>query len=122
VVPPDASCTIPTPAGDPGRVNIGLVSPRCEGGICADESATCVVPLDSSAPAGWNEIGGRIHLPPAACRKARGVLVSTSCPTKTASIPTCGPWSEILAPAGTFNATLPDAGAAAGTCPDAAAD
>src|SRR5262249_7870274 len=119
VVTPDESCTIPTPEGDRSRLNIGLVSARCQGGICDDGSDTCVVPLDTATPAGWNVIGSRIHLPPAACRKAHGVLLSTACPTKTASLPTCGPWSEIRTPAGTFNATLPDAGASSPNCPDA---
>jgi hypothetical protein len=117
VVTPDAACTIPMPAGDAVRVNVGLVSARCQGGICDDASATCVVPLDTATPAGWIEKDGRIRLPPAACRKARAVLVTTSCPTKTASVPTCGPWSEVLTPAGTFNASFPDA--AVGACADA---
>jgi hypothetical protein len=121
VVTPDGGCTIPMPSGDRARVNVGLVSSKCQGGVCADGSATCVVPLDASTPAGWTEISGRIHLPPAACRKASGILVSTSCATKTASTPTCGPWSEILTPAGTFNATPPDSGPT-GTCSDAGAD
>jgi hypothetical protein len=119
VVTPDAGCTIPMPSGDATRVNVGLVSPRCDGGICDDSSATCVVPLDTATPAGWTEIGGRIHLPPAACRKTKNFLVSTSCATKAASIPTCGPWSEIRGTAGTFNASFPDAGPP-GPCVDAA--
>ncbi len=117
VVQPDANCTIAKPAGDPTRTNIALVSARCQGGICDDGSDTCLVPLDNATAAGWTEVGGRLHLPPAACRKASGVVVSTTCPTKTASSPTCGPWSEIKSPAGTFNAPLPDGAVAAdGAC------
>jgi hypothetical protein len=119
---PDPSCTIPMPSGERSKVNVGLVSARCEGGVCPYEGDRCVVPLDTASPGGWTEIGGRIHLPPAACRKTSGVLVSTSCATKTAGVPTCGPWSEILTPAGTFTTGVPAVDAGAGACADAGVD
>lgn len=104
-----AACTLPPPSGGKG-VNVAI---RTEGdGICGVNG--CLVPLDGNSDAGWKESGGAIHLPLALCKRlgdgtAAAVAVSTACATKTASLPTCGPWSSAggsHAPAGNAPLTL----------------
>jgi hypothetical protein len=95
------SCSFERPAGD---LNVAIVTPRqtateADGaGICADD--VCFVPVDSHPTYGWDEQGGRIVLPQAACtkireRRALSIAYTTSCPTKLLAIPTCGPWSSV---------------------------
>ncbi len=126
-VAPDNDCTFPKPAGD---VNVALVPQKGQGGICAGDS--CIVPLDKGAPFGWTEASGRVVLPQAVCvalkdflpgpvgadgkhteLRLRAILVSTRCPAKPASLPTCGPWSTVTTkPGGDASIPLPpsDAG------------
>ncbi len=71
-------------------------------GICGP--AGCFVPLEAKSEFGW-QVGsnGTLRLPKAVCDRisgptptASGVSVSVTsatCPLKTNSIPTCGPWS-----------------------------
>jgi hypothetical protein len=84
-------------------------------GICSAEA--CYVPLDQDATEGWSESGDKILLPPAVCNRLTspsspnlsilGVAVTTSCATKTPSVPTCGPWSSVGGSTATFEAGTP---------------
>jgi hypothetical protein len=92
----DQGCTLkaPNPAVN---VNVGLRVPT--GGICDDGGINCFVPLDQGTE-GWQLDNNVIKLPTAACDRlndgrVRSIVVSTTCPTKTAKTPTCGPWSSI---------------------------
>ncbi len=74
--------------------NIAVVRPPDSDGICG--SNACLLPLERdpfTGPivTGWREVGERAVLPPIICERSLPVLVTTSCPTKSA--PTCGPWS-----------------------------
>jgi hypothetical protein len=97
VMEPDADCTVPTVAGGMG-MNVGL---RVNGdGICDQSGTTCFVGLDGNSDEGWKQQKDRVALPPAVCKKMHegtvaGVVVSTSCPTKTVATPPCGPWSSV---------------------------
>jgi len=91
------TCTVPIPA-DTSNVNIALQV--ANGGICDTTGETCFVPLDGDSVEGWTVADGVAALPPAVCDKLRtglvqAVVVSTSCPTKTASTPPCGAWSSV---------------------------
>ncbi len=106
---PDNQCTVDMPSGGAG-VNVGLRV--ANDGICDTTGTTCFVPLDGDNAEGWTEQAGRIALPPAVCTKLQagliaGVVVSTTCPSKTNADPPCGPWSSVTPPA--------DAGAGAGS-------
>jgi hypothetical protein len=85
------ACTAKLPAG---TVNFAV---RSEGdGVCGPGG--CFVPLDHSADEGWIEQGTIAKLPSVICKRildgtAKGVAVTTTCGTKTTSLPTCGPWS-----------------------------
>ena len=117
VAVPDDQCTLPLPlTGGATNVNVGLRV--ANDGICDTTGTTCFVPLDGSSAEGWTTQNSRIALPPAVCSDLReglisGVVVSTSCATKLASTPPCGPWSSVTpAPsadidAGDANAPLP---------------
>jgi hypothetical protein len=113
---PDDQCTVAMPAGAGANVNVGLRV--ANDGICDTTGTTCFVPLDGDSDEGWTAQNGRIALPPPVCTKLRtglvvGVVVSTSCPTKTDADPPCGPWSSVslamdAAPASVApDATLP---------------
>ena len=110
VEPVDADCTIARPAGvDALNVALRVASD----GICDSTGNTCFVPLDGNSPEGWRVNGDRLALPRAACDKLKrgtisGVYLSTSCSTKTESIPPCGPWSSVQ---GKMAAPTVDAGA-----------
>ena len=110
-VDPD-DCTMATPDDAPlHRVNVGLVRPVGTDGICGPEA--CLVPLSANAEGGWREVEGRIQLAPAVCdRLSEGevtaVAVTTACPSKTASVPTCGPWSTVSSTPGSFDAPAPE--------------
>ncbi|MGO9833053.1 MAG: hypothetical protein ACLP1X_02425 [Polyangiaceae bacterium] len=132
---PDDQCTVPTPTGGAG-VNVGLRV--ADDGICDTTGTTCFVPLDGDSAEGWMPENGRIALPTAVCTKLRtglvaGVVVSTTCPTKTDSEPPCGAWSSVApaddASAGPADASVPptvpslvasavpDGGTASACCP-----
>jgi hypothetical protein len=112
---PDDQCTADMPA-DTANVNVGL---RVAGdGICDTTGATCFVPLDGASVEGWTEQNGRIALPPAVCTKLRtgliaGVVVSTSCPTKTDAVPPCGSWSSVAPAVDAGFVSMSDAAAVA---------
>lgn len=94
---PDDQCTIAPPADSGSGINVALRV--ANDGICDTTGTTCFVPLDEGDE-GWSSQNGRIALPPAVCTKLRNglvtnVVVSTSCETKLASIPPCGPWSSV---------------------------
>lgn len=82
-----------------GNINIALLTQG--GGICSE--LDCYAPLDAESAEGFQlEQDGRIALPPAVCAKTiegelRGVAAVRAgegkCQQKTASLPTCGPWS-----------------------------
>lgn len=88
-----SDCSIAAQSG----VNLAL---DVEGdGICGP--AGCFVTLDANSPEGWQtREDGRIALPRAVCTKMQsGEIVSVvsapitaTCPQKTLSLPTCGPW------------------------------
>ena len=132
---PDDQCTVALPAGDPSSLNVAL---RVAGdGICDTTGTTCFVPLDGNSAEGWTVQAGRIALPAAVCSKLRGglvagVVVSSSCATKTLAVPPCGDWSSVVASADAaapgpdasaspapvlVAATQPEAGAATVCCP-----
>lgn len=106
-----ATCSIAKPPGASPQLNVAIAS--SDGlGIC--DADVCFVPLDANSPLGWTDAGDRVTLPSGFCRPApgvarnrlRGAIVSTSCAAKTASVPTCGPWSTIQ-DAGTADARGP---------------
>jgi hypothetical protein len=97
------TCTVrksSNPAGDVSLLNFGLKRKAAD---CSNQK--CVVPLDYETPTvikngGWRESNGAAVLPPAVCERLKdgsleAVLVSTTCDHKSASIPTCGPWSSM---------------------------
>jgi hypothetical protein len=72
------------------------------------------VPLDNDVDDGWSEQAGRLALPLAVCDKLRtglvaGVVVSTTCATKTNANPPCGAWSSVLPANDAGVAPAPDA-------------
>jgi hypothetical protein len=110
---PDDQCSVDMPAGGTD-VNVALRV--ANDGICDTTGTTCFVPLDGNNPdEGWSTQAGRIALPPAVCDKLRsglvaGVVVSTSCPTKTDAAPACGAWSSVVpASDAASTAAAPDA-------------
>ncbi len=96
---PDDQCSVDMPAGG---MDVNVALRVANNGICDTTGTTCFVPLDGQNPDdGWSVEAGRIALPPAVCDKLRtglvaGVVVSTSCPTKTAAEPACGAWSSVV--------------------------
>lgn len=119
-----ADCSVAAPSGGAGA-NVALVLRPGEGGIC--HGGACLVPVAIGTREGARIEGGRIKLPPPACAKLSdpdpakraviGVATTSSCATKTASLPTCGPWSP-------FTAADADAAPPSGYAPpgDAGAD
>lgn len=107
------TCSVASPT-DASSVNVGLVMPPGDDGICGPEA--CIVPVDRDPDYGWQVDGDRLLLPSAVCAKLQdgsilGVAVTTACETKTGAVPVCGPWSSVGADAGTFDAGAPaDAG------------
>ncbi len=103
-------CTIPKPSGGTG-LNVAIEQGPTGAGICGPDA--CLIPLDQAADVGWSDLGnGRLQLPPAVCDQLTknnilGVAVTTSCPTKTESIPTCGPWNSSSSNQGTPDASAP---------------
>jgi hypothetical protein len=114
-----ATCTIAAPPAGVG-INVAIVSDKGQGGVCANGASECLVPLDADLATGWHDNGaGRLGLPAGVCnpinatRAVRAVAVTTSCATKTPSVPTCGLWSSVGS-GGTLNAPLPSGVSEAG--------
>jgi hypothetical protein len=105
-----STCTMASPTGGVG-INLGLVTSAGAGvGICGSDS--CYIPLDFS-PEGWTVAGNEIQLPQAVCDRLNSgevlnVVATTTCETKTPSIPTCGAWSSVTSMPGTVDAAAPD--------------
>ncbi len=102
-----ATCRI-TPPDGADRVAVGLVT--LGAGICG--RTACFVALDEGAEHGWYRVGadggptagasGPIQLPEAVCDKITDgkvlevrLATASGCDEKTASKPTCGPWSSV---------------------------
>jgi hypothetical protein len=112
-----SDCTIAKPADADAGAGINVAMARKPGvpGICSD--IACFIPMDSDPDFGWQEVNGRIQLPSAVCDRLAlpasnklsivGLATTTACSTKTAQIPTCGPWSSVAADSGTFEASAP---------------
>jgi len=116
VVDVDTSdCSFEAPA-DEDRLNVALA---VEGdGICGP--AGCFVTLDAQSDEGWKIAeNGRVVLPPAICEKleSREIIsivtssTTNSCPQKTLSLPTCGPWSAASNNSAPYDGPLALAGA-----------
>ncbi len=78
------------------KLNIALELPTGGDGIC--DSNQCLVPLDDQSE--WTVSNNTVTLPKAVCARlqsgaAQAVVATLSCDTKTAAIPTCGPWSSV---------------------------
>jgi len=89
------------PAEATSRISLGMV-PADGSGICGPGG--CVVTLDYSPNApnlGWSILSDySIKLPGAVCAKLgdgslRAVIATANCSTKSAELPTCGPWSSV---------------------------
>lgn len=103
VLTPDAECSVPVPSGVRlDALNVALVSTAGDG-ICLEGGEPCLVPLDRDEDEGWKTDGSSIQLPSTVCDqiesgKIGGVSVSSECPTKTAAVPLCGPWTLVTTP------------------------
>lgn len=94
-----STCRIDRPDGD--RVNVALVLPGGGDGICG--TTRCLIVLDGFEARGFQPVSdgnAQLELPDRACALftdgiITGVAVSTACPTKTTSVPLCGPWSSV---------------------------
>jgi alpha-tubulin suppressor-like RCC1 family protein len=103
-VTPDDACSFAVPAGAAqDMLNVGLELPAGSDGVC--NSAHCVVALDRQEPGaagprvGW-ALTDRVQLPPGVCARtssvpAARVVLSRECPSKTESMPICGPSSAV---------------------------
>jgi hypothetical protein len=91
------SCILNTAPGD--DLNVAAALPPGGDGHCTAEH--CWIPLDASPLTGWSrtEDGDAVQLPPALCELVRAgeasVRISHTCPSKTPSMPTCGPWTLV---------------------------
>lgn len=86
-----AACQIDRLQGGVG-INIALDLPPGNVGFCTAER--CLIPLSGFSPSGWTESGTRLQLAPAVCElltggSVRSVVVTTGCPTKTATVAAC---------------------------------
>jgi hypothetical protein len=89
-LPAGSPCTIPLPADvNAADVNVAiLTSTDSDGeGVCL-EDGDCLVPLDEGS-GGFTVSGKTVTLPAAVCSLATKVVVSPSCPSKTAADPLC---------------------------------
>ena len=110
-----SDCSVPKPANAGAGINVAMIRKPGVPGICSPEA--CYVPLDEDPTEGWIDGGDKILLPPAVCNRLTapatpnlsilGVVVTTSCATKTSATPTCGPWSSVGGSEGTFEAGVP---------------
>lgn len=92
---PNCRMTIPQGQGT-SAVNFGLRSQNGGAGVCGQNG--CVVPLDFGGSEGWSVQGTELVFPKAVCDVAQlGVELvgAQGCPSKVASMPTCGPWSSV---------------------------
>ncbi len=104
VTPDMEDCSVEVPADEDEPINIAVKTGTKGGGVC--KGSDCLVPLDRDDDFGWKEAPKtssgmrKVGLPPAVCARimdgrATGVRASRACETKTAEIPTCGPWSSV---------------------------
>ncbi len=104
VTPDMGDCSVEVPAKDDEPINVAVKTGMTGGGVCKGDD--CLVPLDKDDHFGWKEAPKtasgmrKVELPPAVCERikdgrAMGVRASRACDTKTADIPTCGPWSSV---------------------------
>jgi hypothetical protein len=104
VMPDMSDCSVEVPADDEEPINVAVKTGKTGGGACKGDE--CYVPLDRDDDFGWRETTKsapgvrKVKLPSAVCERikdgrAMGVRASRSCETKTAEIPTCGPWSSV---------------------------
>lgn len=91
VVVRQSDCSIDAPEGGQG-VNVAIETTG--DGFCATNNR-CFIPLDGFSSTGWTTTeGARLKLTAGACAAndaIKGVAVTTACPTKTLSVPTCAP-------------------------------
>lgn len=85
------SCQIDRPSGGVG-INVALALPAGGEGYCTADR--CLIPLTGLSERGWVETAGRLQLPAASCElldqgKVTGILVTTTCKTKTQSVRVC---------------------------------
>jgi hypothetical protein len=85
------TCSAPYPSTVGVGVNVAL---QLNAGDGACTSEHCWIVLNGFSTAGWSKQGDRLVLPPSVCdriatQQVRGVVVSTTCPTKTSSIGVC---------------------------------
>jgi hypothetical protein len=103
-----------TDAASPNLSFAVALPASAQAGECKD--GTCLVPLDKGV--GWNAGGLGVTFPKALCAriasgKALGIVRSTTCATKDATVPSCGPASSVV-PGGTGGPGGTDGGAAVG--------
>ncbi|MEY2931825.1 MAG: hypothetical protein RL033_2574 [Pseudomonadota bacterium] len=103
------TCILNTAPGD--DLNVAAVLPPGGDGHCTTDH--CWIPLDASPLTGWSpsESGDTVQLPRALCELVSTggatVRASRSCPSKTPSTPTCGPWTLVGTEAGDEQLPLP---------------
>jgi hypothetical protein len=85
----DTECLIDNPRGGKGA-NVAIMIEDNGDGFCLSDGR-CVLPLDGYSEQGWTVSGDKVKLTRGACADARvtGVLVTTTCTTKTISQATC---------------------------------
>jgi hypothetical protein len=113
---PSADCSVDLPANaDPSSFNVAIELAAGGDGQCTKApNSRCFVPLDADPAEGYELVAQRVKLQPAVCAaiangKALGVVTTSLCPTKDASVPVCGPWTNVTTP------STPDSGGAGGT-------
>ena len=92
-------CTFPLPeATDPARLNIAVVLPPGDVGICDDRA--CYVALDKDED--WSVEDAHVQPPQGFCSRLLEhpfeVRMSTTCAAKTTRVPLCGDWSPVTTP------------------------
>lgn len=113
-----ATCSFAKPA-DTSQLNVAL---KVKGdGICDPSGGSCFVILDRQTTPGpldgWRENGSQIELAREVCNRLdakppriEAVVASTTCPAKSPTLPTCGPWRS----SGASNNPLSDGGTEGG--------
>lgn len=89
------TCSIAKPSGDESLLNVAI---RLRAGASTCPLGECVVPFDRDLEAGWSIVGSNVVLPKKACELFNAgkldVIASLGAPSKTLSLPMCGPWSS----------------------------
>jgi len=89
------TCSISKPSGDESLLNVAI---RLRAGASTCPLGECVVPFDRDLEAGWSIVGSNVVLPKKACELFNAgkldVIASLGAPSKTLSLPMCGPWSS----------------------------